>query len=193
MSTLDYYNQNAQQFVDGSLHADMSDHYKHFLKYLPQSGKILDLGCGSGRDTAAFRKIGYKVVPVDGSIEVCRLAEQYLQSPVKCVQFDQLDYDEEFDGVWACASLLHVPKDEMTGILEIINKALKPGGILYASYKYGNEATERNGRLFSNYNEQTINDLFLNNLWIVREIWLSSDVRKGRESERWVNVVVRKN
>ena len=91
MTTLDYYDKNAQAFVEGSKDADMGEHYRHFLKYLSEGASILDLGCGSGRDTAYFRSIGFTVTPVDGSREICRLAEEYLGSPVRCIRFEELE------------------------------------------------------------------------------------------------------
>ena len=193
MSTLEYYNSNAKQFVDGSINADMSDHYKHFLKYLSDGCRILDLGCGSGRDTAFFRARGYIAVPTDGSKEICSLAERVLLTPVRCLRFEDLDYEEEFDGIWACASLLHVNRENMLSVLSRVWKALRHDGILYVSYKYGDEEVTRDGRLFSNYNEKSVVTLFSEQSWSVVEVWITSDVRPGRESERWVNAIVRKN
>ena len=192
MSTLEYYNSNAKQFVDGSINADMSDHYEHFLKYLSDGCRILDLGCGSGRDTAFFRAQGYMVVPIDGSAEICGLAENVLHTPVRCLRFEDLDYEEEFDGIWACASLLHVKRENMVSVLSRVCKALRHDGILYVSYKYGDEEVTRDGRLFSNYNEKSVVTLFSEQSWSVVEVWITSDVRPGRESERWVNAIVRK-
>ena len=192
MSTLDYYNENAIEFVQGSMHADMSEHYARFLMYLSPGGRILDLGCGSGRDSAFFVKSGYIVTPVDGSIEICRLAEQLLQSPVRCLKFDELDYVEEFDGVWACASLLHVCKSETDAVIERIHRALKDGGILYASYKLGEGEISRDGRQFNNYTEESIKHVFSTNQWTLEDIWISFDVRKNKKNERWINVIAKK-
>ena len=190
MTTIDYYNQNAQSFVEGSLKADMSSHYDRFLRFIPEGGKILDLGCGSGRDTKVFSDMGYQVTAVDGSEELCKLAEQYTGQPVRCLMFDELDYTEEFDGIWACASLLHVEKKQIHDILCKVSKALKPDGILYASFKYGSEEYEKEGRTFSNHKENDIPTLFNEGTQLVPvEWWKSQDVRPGREGEMWLNVM----
>ena len=191
MSTLDYYNRNARAFVEGSVNADMKEHYERFLIHVPEVGKILDLGCGSGRDTAYFRSLGYEVTPVDGSIEVCKLAEEKLRTPVRCLLFEDLDYQEEFDAVWACASLLHVDRQHMPEVMKRVENALREGGVLYASFKYGDEEVERNGRSFNNYNEESVKGLF-DDSWALLDLWISTDVRPGRGEEMWVNVISRK-
>ena len=192
MSTLEYYDLNARAFVKGSINADMREHYARFLQYLSPESAILDLGCGSGRDSAFFIEKGFRVVPLDGSKEICVLAEQFLGIPVRCITFDQLDYSETFDAVWACASLLHVSKAELPNIAEKVYQALKPHGILYASFKYGEEEIIRDGRLFSNFTEHSINQVFSHLQWKTRELWVSSDVRPGRETESWINLIAEK-
>jgi len=97
--TLDYYNENAGAFIEGSVGADMSRHYAEFLKFLPVGSAILDLGCGSGRDTKYFASLGYNVTAVDGSGELCRKASEYTGKEVRCLRFDELDYVEQFDGI----------------------------------------------------------------------------------------------
>ena len=162
------------------------------LKYLQPGSAILDLGCGSGRDTAFFRANGFDVVPVDGSKEICLLAGEFLKTPVLCKTFDQLDYTEEFDAVWACASLLHVSKAELPAIMQSVHKSLRIGGMLYASFKYGDDEIVRDGRRFSNYTEHSIRQIITDELWNNKENWISADVRPGRETERWINVIAQK-
>ena len=116
--TLDYYNKNAQEFCQSTVNADMSVCYQMFEKYLPHGGKILDLGCGSGRDSKYFLSQGYEVVSVDGSEAICKCASEYLQRPVQCVRFEEMNFSQEFDGVWACASLLNVEKDKLSDVLK---------------------------------------------------------------------------
>jgi SAM-dependent methyltransferase len=193
MSTIDYYNQNAEAFVQGTLNADMGAHYSRFLSYLPSSGRILDLGCGSGRDSRYFMDKGYEVVPVDGSIEVCRLAEEYLGIPVRCLLFQDLAFQKEFDGIWASASLLHVPKNEMPEIMEKVQAALIPGGYLYASFKYGEGENDINGRFFNFYSEVDIRKKLLPQGLKCIEYWISGDVRPGREKEKWLNLIIEKS
>ena len=190
--TLQYYAEHAEAFAAGTLHANVSPLYVRFEALLPDGARILDLGCGSGRDSLYFIKRGYRVEAVDGSPELCAIAEKTIGQPVRCLLFADLDYAEAFDGIWACASLLHVPAAKMADVLQKVAAALKPGGILYASYKYGDTQRKKDGRLYSDYNEDTMAAL-LRRVPELRpeEMWLSEDVRRDR-AEAWLNVIVRK-
>lgn len=192
--TLHYYNETAQAFVRGTIDADLSALHQRFLARLPEHGHILDLGCGSGRDAKAFLDAGYQVTALDGSAACCKLAEVYIGQPVLCQTFDQLDFDAAFDGVWACASLLHLPYVELTDIFEKIARALRPGGYLYASFKYGDFEGERNGRYFTDLDEGRLAAVLetVAGLTVV-ETFVTGDVREGRGDERWLNVVGTKN
>lgn len=144
--TIRYYDENAIEFFENTKNADMKELYELFLKYLPKGSKILDLGCGSGRDTKYFLQNGYDTVAIDGSLEMVKLSTQYTGKQTFHMTFEQLDFYEEFDGVWACASLLHVPRSKIDLIFRKIYLALKKNGIFYSSYKYGNTEEFRNGR-----------------------------------------------
>ena len=137
-STLAYYNKNADLFVASTANAEMSAQYSTFLRHLKPSASILDLGCGSGRDSKFFLDAGYYVEAVDGSSELCNIASSFIGKNVRQLMFEELDYVEMFDAVWACASLLHIPKAGLPNILHKIGNALKENGIIYASFKYGN-------------------------------------------------------
>lgn len=189
MATLDYYNKNAKVFVAGTISANMEVHYSCFTKYLKSGSKILDLGCGSGRDSFAFQKMGYKVTAIDGSEEVCKEATRQTGIDVKCMTFEELPYQNEFDGVWACASLLHVKKSEMKEILKKVTRTLKCSGVLYCSYKYGNQERIFDGRYFSDYTEKDILDLLADTGLKCEKYWISSDVRTDRENEKWLNII----
>ena len=139
MRTLDYYNKNADAYIEKTRFMDVSSLYEDFEECLSPGDRILDLGCGSGRDAKHFLEQGYEVVAVDGSVELCKRAEYYLGIPVRHLMFFDLAFHEEFDGVWACASLLHVPKAEITETLHKVCSSLKVGGVLYASFKYGED------------------------------------------------------
>ena len=191
--TLNYYNENAAAFCEGTLNADMSHLYGCFLQHVPAGGKILDLGCGSGRDTLAFLRKGYQVEAVDGSSELCRLASEFIGQSVRCMDFEELDYEEEFDGVWACASLLHVEKSRISSVLAKVHRALKPGGVMYFSFKRGTLERIAGERFFNDYTEDTVKTLFTTeNGWQLLDLFITGDVREGREGEQWVNGVVRK-
>lgn len=191
--TLDYYNKNAQEFCQSTVNADMSVCYQMFEKYLRRGGKILDLGCGSGRDSKYFLSQGYEVVSVDGSEEISKCASEYLQRPVQCVRFEEMNFSQEFDGVWACASLLHVEKDKLSDVLKRVFMSLKENGILYASFKYGTEEREKDGRYFVDLDKASVRALLeREGMFQVVECKLTGDVRAGRGNEMWVNVVGRK-
>ena len=193
MSTLDYYNQNADLFTSGTVNADVTDLYSHFEPYLPPHASIIDIGCGSGRDSKYFVEAGYAVTAIDGSRELCKQAELLTGIPVRCILFSEIDYDPIFDGAWACSSLLHVPKNEMESVIQKICKALKPNGVFYASYKYGDTEREVGGRRFSDYTEKDLPILtgYAPDLCLA-EYWISADVRPDRANEKWLNIIWRK-
>lgn len=186
---MNYYDLNAQEFFDGTVDADMSSHHEEFLSQLPENGHILDAGCGSGRDTLIFTSRGFKVTAIDGSFEMCRLASEYTGREVLHMQFQGIDFYESFDGIWASASLLHVPSSEMGLVLEKFRKSLKEGGVLYASFKYGDFEGERNGRYFNDFTEESAVQLFEGNGFDVIKTWITHDARKDRRDERWVNIL----
>ena len=192
-STLEYYDKNKDAFIEGTLSSDMSMFYGKFEVLLADDAYILDLGCGSGRDAKHFIDKGYKVEAIDGSQALCDSASEYIGQEVKCVIFEELDYTEEFDAVWACASLLHVRKSELPGIIQKVRGAMKPGGIFFTCFKYGNNEYVKDGRFFNNYDEESICEIIGPETGFeVVDIFISGDVREDRKDERWVNVVVRK-
>ena len=109
-STINYYNNNAKEFCEGTLQADMSLCRNMFLKYMVANGHILDAGCGSGRDSKAFQELGCAVSAFDASEEICRFATEYLGQEVQCRRFEDVTEENCYDGIWASASLLHVAK-----------------------------------------------------------------------------------
>ena len=191
--TLTYYNQNADAFVEGTQNADMSEQYRFFLKYLSPGCKILDLGCGSGRDSAYFSSLGFEVTAVDGSEELCKRVKENYGIEALCIKFEDTSFAAEFDSIWACASLLHVKKADMPNVMDKVSAALKPGGILYASFKYGGEERVSSGRFFNDYTENDIDTLLTpENQLTLLEYWITEDVRPERSGERWLNFIAKK-
>ena len=135
--TVDYYNEQARQYVAETVDLDVSNIRTLFLNLIPDGGHILDLGCGSGRDSRFFIDQTYSVIAIDVSHQLASLASQFIGQTVKNLTFQALDYSETFDGIWACGSLLHCPKLEMGVVIQRMIKALKPNGIIYMSFKYG--------------------------------------------------------
>lgn len=189
---MNYYDKNAQEFFDGTVDADMSQHHEEFLKHLPKNAHILDAGCGSGRDAKMFKEMHYDVTAIDGSLEMCRLASEYSGIDVHQMQFQEIEFDDEFDGIWASASLLHVPSLEIDEVLNRLKISLKDNGIFYASFKNGDFEGHRNGRYFNDLTEGTAKELFEKLDFQIIKTWITTDARKGRENEKWVNILVKK-
>ena len=163
MNTLDYYQRNAKDFFSQTINVDMQNVYQPFLEYLPKphlsnQQKILDVGCGSGRDSVFFANQGFEVVAIDGSKSLIELAQQTdTRIDWQCLRFDEIakqSWQNQFTGIWACASLLHMPFDDLTKLLNDLIRCLKSDGILYASFKYGDSEREKDGRFFCDINEQ---------------------------------------
>ena len=164
-----------------------------FLDYFPAGGKILDFGCGSGRDTKYFLSKGYEVDAIDGSEELCKIASEYTGIKVKQMLFEELDGIETYDGIWACASILHVEKKQLPEIIKKIAIATKKGGIVYTSFKYGDFEGIRNGRFFTYLTEESFGEILRNvPELVIEKLWISADVRAERGEERWLNIVLRK-
>ena len=191
--TLEYYDQNSEGFVSGTLAADMTDTQQRFVACLPKGGTVLDFGCGSGRDTKAFLEMGFLVDATDGSGELCAKASAYTGIQVKRMLFEELNAVDVYDGIWACASILHLPRPELLDVLGKICKALKTGGVLYASFKYGNSEEIRNGRHFTDFTEKSLEEFWKNVPSLkIFDLWITEDVRPGREEEKWINFLARK-
>ena len=188
--TLTYYDQNADAFIAETRNADMSEQYRFFLKHLPANGKLLDLGCGGGRDSAYFSSLGFTVTAVDGSEALCKRVREHYGIHALCIKFEELSFQAEFDAVWACASLLHVKKSNMPEVLGSVSAALKPGGILYASFKYGSEERVVGDRFFNDYTQKDLDTLLTDeNQLTLLEYRITEDVRPERAGERWLNII----
>ena len=192
-NTLNYYNNNALDFYQNTVSIEFSDTQSKFLSKLDKNAYILDFGCGSGRDTKAFLNQGYHVEATDGSAELCKLATQYTGIPVRHMLFQDLSAVDQYDGIWACSSILHLPLDELSDVMCKMAIALKSNGIIYTSFKYGTFSGERNGRYFTDMTESTFT-AFIRNIadLVTEEQWISSDVRPGRGEEQWLNIILRK-
>ena len=187
--TIKYYNQHALEFYEGTVDADMSYCQDKFLAYLPAHGRILDAGCGSGRDSKYFMEQGYDVEAFDASVELCKLATELIGKEVRCMRFEELDADCVFDGIWASASLLHVSKAELPEILYKMRRALKVGGVMYASFKYGSAERVKESRFFNDCTEGEVQDVFKRAGFRCIESFVTADVRAGRGDEKWVNII----
>ena len=191
--TEQYYDDQVAAFARDTLTLDMGTMYAPFLAYIPPGGHIFDAGCGPGRDSREFLRRGYDVTACDASSAMVALATQITGRPVLHLRFQNLAFVEKFAGVWACASLLHVPRVEMDDVLTRLARALIPGGVLFASFKYGDSEGLRNGRHFTDYTEQRWMELLSHQPGLTPlTTWTTSDLRPGRTTERWLNVLARR-
>lgn len=192
-NTLKYYDMNAEKFVEGTVSVDFVATQNKFLDKLPVNASILDFGCGSGRDTKYFLDHGMNVEAIDGSKELCKMASEYTGIEVKQMIFQELDEIEKYDGIWACSSILHLSKFELLSVLKKMIVALKDNGIIYTSFKYGEFEGNRNDRYFTDFTIDSFKNFIKNvdNISI-EEYWITDDVRPGRETEKWLNLLLRK-
>ena len=215
--TIAYYDAHAEDFAARTLPADLSSVAEAFLALVPAGGRILDFGCGAGRDARLFMDRGYNVDAVDGSAQMCRVARERSGVPARQMLFSELSAQEEYDGIWACSSVLHLPKRELGPMLGQMTRALKHGGVLYLSFKNDDFEGERNGRYFTDFTERSFLE-FLGTTGCADELgcgklqngdlqaeaeaedgdalprfWISNDVRPGRGDELWLNMLLRRS
>jgi len=187
--TIRYYNDQAASFARGTVAVEFSALQDEFASGIGDGGRILDLGCGSGRDSKAFLGRGFDVVAVDGSEEMARIASEYIGRDVIRATFQDYEPEGAFDGIWACASLLHLEKEDIVPVMRKLAAALNEGGSFYVSFKYGDFSGERNGRFFTDMDEKSFGELIANIPELgIRRQFVSGDVRPGREEEKWLNV-----
>ena len=191
--TIEYYERNASAFIESTINADVSELYRPFEELLTPGCRILDLGCGSGRDSKYFAGKGYDVVALDPSSAMCTQTKTFAHVPVYAMKAEEIQFTNVFDGIWACASLLHVPRNKQENVLHRIATALKDEGILYASWKYGTQDRTVDGKKYVDMNDSLIYEIIkeVSEIHIVK-MWTTKDVRNEYSSQKWLNVLLRK-
>lgn len=185
-----YYDVNAKEYIKNTINCDMSVHYEKFLKYLPKTGKILDVGFGSGRDMIYFKSLGYVVEGIDTSAQFVKNMKEK-RFNVKLESACEINFKNEYDGIWACASLLHIKREELEQVIVRCIDALKENGVLYCSFKYGDIEIENDGRYFNYINEEIIKDIVDKNKLYIAESYITNDVRVDRKNETWLNIIIK--
>lgn len=192
LDSVAFYDSNAERFAADTGCVDMSALHARFLRHVRPGGRILDAGCGVGRNALAFAERGYLVVAFDASADMVRLARERTAGRAEVLQlrFDNVAWREEFDGIWACASLLHVPAADLPVTIGRLAGALRRGGAFYMSFKYGVGERVANERRFTDQTEESLRAVLRGTEFDLVEVWITGDVRACRSDERWLNAVV---
>lgn len=190
--TIDYYNQNAEQYYQSTVDVDFEQLRKKFVSYLPEHARIIDIGCGSGRDVKAFCDLGYQAVGLDASEELAAIAMEKLGIEVQVGDMETWIAGEPFDGIWCCASLLHLNEGDADQFFSNLHHNLKPGGLLFLSVKEGiRTGSDEKGRFMQNYTEEDLRRIIERAGLDIIEMERSVD-KLGRDDFAWLNVYSRK-
>ncbi len=179
-----------------TLIGDLQENYDRFLKHLKQNAYILDFGCGSGRDSKYFIDNGYKVKAIDGSIEMCKLASEYINQEVYCMKFEELEDVNTYDGIWACSSILHIEKENLPNILTKMINSLKNNGIIYTSFKVGEGYEIKEGKYYNYLTKdemiQTLNRVS-NNVKLIDYFETLPSTKRNAQNTIWGNFIIKKD
>ncbi len=189
--TIDFYNQHATEYFAETVGVDLKEQRDVFLTVLPLGGRIIDLGCGSGRDSRYFLEKGFTVDALDASQELCKLAQQFTGIPVQCCTIQEWKPEKSYDGIWACASLLHLKREELKEFFKNCHRYLKKDGVLFVSAKEGVQTgTDEKGRFFINFDETLIRELvYGDSRYEMLRLWSTKD-GLGRETN-WINLLIK--
>lgn len=190
--TIGYYDEHAEEYIRGTLNVDMASLYLPFLELLPRGARLLDAGCGSGRDTKAFLDLGFDVTSIDASKQMVLATKRISGNTVHQRRLQEIEFHSEFDGVWACASLLHVSMTELRNVIDRLSESMRAGGVCYMSFKEGEGERIEGGRRFSDFTASGLSDYLADQeSLIVERIWVTEDARPER-NDRWVNTLAKK-
>mgnify|MGYP002648189349 CR=1 FL=1 len=187
-----YYESNAECYAAETFFADMSEQYQRFLPLLKKGAKILDVGSGSGRDACYIQKHGYQVTALEPSKNLCREIRKVFSGEIECSDIQNYQPAERYDGIWACASLIHLQEEEILCFFEKIELLLKANGIIYISGKNGIPTGKaEDGRYFLEFSEYLVEKILIVNEQLkLEQLWYTGDV-SGRRGFRWLNVIFR--
>lgn len=191
---IEYYNRVAEIYKkERNELVEFADIYTRFIKYLTTGCKILDFGCGSGRDSLYFKKGGYEVIALDGSPKMCEITRDLCNIEVKEMFFEDFIEKDTYDGIWACASLLHLPREVLIKVLSNLSASLKDNGYMYTTFKYGTFEGIRHERYFIDFTFETFRELIaeIPELEIIEEFESNSSI-KDQNNKRWANFVLKK-
>lgn len=187
---MNYYKEHSKEYILKTKDADMTKSYKFFLKYTKSKGKLLDVGFGSGRDMLYFKSIGFEVEGIDPQPEFVDEVRK-LGLNVSCDSIlDCWNQHEEYDYIWASASLLHIKKELLNQAFQYCSNMLKKDGIMYCSFKYGDFEGVIDDRYFIYLTEKSINNYILNTNLKIIDYKITNDSLK--RDNKWINFIMRK-
>jgi len=192
-TTISYFNDNAERAFKDAFTITERTNQDRFLSYLKQGDTILDFGCGSGRDSAYFLEKGYEVVSTDGAEKLCELAAEYLKRPVKVMEFNELNEENQYDGIFASASIMHLEYDKLVEVFPKMIRALKDNGILYVSFKYGDQDGYLGKRYYTYMTENRFADMMKQfPELLVEDSGIFGNEHPGQIDFRWYYAILRK-
>lgn len=185
-----YYESNAERYAAETISADVSEQYQRFLPLLKKGAKILDVGSGSGRDVCYFQKQGYQATALEPSKNLCREIRKVFSGEIVCSDIQNYRPAERYDGIWACASLIHLQEEEVLQFFERIDRYLNDDGIVYISGKNGIQSGKAgDGRYFLEFTEHLVEKILTVNKQLkLEQLWYTEDV-SGRRGFWWMNVI----
>lgn len=185
LDTIQFYDNHAEEYIDQTIGISMNHVYDHFLPLLPTGGHILDVGCGSCRDSAVFQSRGFTITAFDASQSLVKIAQQKFTFPVHCARFDTFTSSERYDGIWASASLLHLQRKDLHKVLSQLRALLKEDGVFYCSFKmYDSAHVDTQGRFFTAMTPDELQKILLDHF---RKV--TTFTSQGNANEVWCNAV----
>lgn len=191
--SINYYNNNAEKFIENTFNLSVEELINDFISFLPEKATVLDLGCGSGRDSLYFKEKGFDIHAMDGSKEMVAHTQKYIGEKVQLATFESYETNIKFDGIWALASLLHVPRIDISRTIEKYVDFLEVGGVFFMSFKNREFDYDKDGREFTCFTENELIKMLneIEKIYLVKTIH-TLDVRKDRPDEKWISVIVKR-
>ena len=192
--TIEFYDKEADRYEkERNVILGFEDIYKPFIKLIKPGGLILDFGCGSGRDSLYFLNKGYKVKAIDGSSKMCQITRELCNIEVEEMFFEDFRENDVYDGIWACASLLHLPENTLIEVLNNLSNALKENGYIYVSFKYGEFLGMRHERYFHDFSEETFKEILKNVPSLeIEYVYYTDGLLKEQINKKWINIILKK-
>lgn len=183
---MNYYDAHFQDYIQSTLDLDMSELYREFK--LPPSARVLDIGCGTGRDLKFFKNQGHQCLGLEPSPKLSVFASEYADCVVLEFGINDFKTQEKFDGIWACASLLHLTNDELKEAFSHIKNLMNDNAVFYCSFKLGDFKGERDGRYYNDQTLESVSRLIPFEL-VISKSWTTIDVRVDR-CQQWLNLIL---